>query len=630
MSIKILKGVAAGATLAWAASAIAQEPPTMPEYSAAKGPLLVSADMRHGTDLGGEWHYSIDPYRAGITGFHGGEADSANQRYRDIDVAKEMSAKPRLLYEFDLARSPVTKLPSSWLTAAPELRHYQGAMWYQRSVPVQRGTGKRYFLRFGAANYITRVYLNGKPVGRHEGGFTPFAFDVTKFLRDGDNNLVIAVDAQATDSSVPPPVTDWENYGGVTRSIRLISTPETYVDDAWVRLTRDGKIAVDARLDGPEAANQVVRLSVPGLGLTLNGKTDASGNWRATAIAPRALVHWSPEKPQLYDVSIVAGKDQWRDRIGFRTIEVRGPDILLNGKPVFLRGISMHEEEIAAKPTRNITREAARELLTTIKSGLNGNYVRLAHYPHSEEMTRMADELGLLVWSEIPVYWRVDWSNSGTLAVARNMLAENILRDRNRAAIAIWSVANETPVSDARNHFLQTLVSDVRAMDDTRLVSSALLVRRENDANGIGQMTMIDPMAKLFDVLAINTYNGWYGSDPLANVPLAKWNVPADKPLVLSEFGAEALTGYHDMAAEPHKFSEEYQAEYYRRTLEMADKIPTLRGMTPWILKDFQSPRRQHPIYQQGWNRKGVISETGERKLAFDVLAQYYRAKAGE
>lgn len=632
VAIKAVARLATCAALGWTVPATPQEAPppapAMPAYSAAAGPLLVSADMRAGTDLSGEWHYSVDPYRAGISGFHGGEADGANQRYRDIDVGKAMAADPSLLYEFDMARSPVTTLPSSWITEAPELRYFQGAMWYQRDFTARRDAGRRYFLRFGAANYTTRVYLNGKPVGRHEGGFTPFAFDVTRLLRDGRNDLVIAVDAQATDASVPPPVTDWENYGGVTRPVRLISTPDTYVDDAWVRLTRDGRIAVDAHLDGPDAANRPVRLSIAGLGLKLDGRTDAAGNWRATAIAPRALVRWSPEQPRLYDVTITAGKDDWRDRVGFRTIEVRGPDILLNGKPVFLRGISVHEEELGANPTRDMTPDAARALLSLVKNGLHGNYVRLAHYPHSEVMTRTADEMGLLVWSEIPVYWRVAWSNPDTLATARNMLAENILRDRNRAAIAIWSVGNETPISDARNTFLRTLVGDVRRLDDTRLVSAALLVRRTTDADGIATMTLIDPMAGLLDVLAINTYNGWYGDDPLNKVPLSSWRVPADKPLVFSEFGAGALAGYHDPAAAPHKFSEEYQAEYYRRTLEMTDRIPTLRGMTPWILKDFRSPRRQHPIYQQGWNRKGLISETGQRKLAFDVLAEYYQAKA--
>ena len=605
------------ALVAWSATTAAQQ-------TTAPAPLLVSADMRAGVDLSGPWHYSIDPFRAGLAGFHGETPDRGQLRYREMDVRKEMAADNRVLYEFDLAHSPVTTLPSSWLTQAPELRYYQGLMWYQRTFPAPAERKGRSFLRFGAANYATVVYLNGQPVGRHEGGFTPFAFEVSKLLRAGDNQITVGVDSQATEATVPPPVTDWENYGGITRSIRLISTPDTYVDSASLALTRDGRIAVSAHLDGPQAANRALQLRIADLRIDLAGTTDAQGNWRGTVAAPRTLVRWSPEQPRLYDVSITAGDDTWRDRVGFRVIEVRGADILLNGKPVFLRGISLHEEELGTNPTRAITPAAARELLTEIKEGLHGNFVRLAHYPHSEVMTRMADELGLLVWSEVPVYWRVAWSNSDTLTTARNMVAENVMRDRNRASIAIWSVANETPVTEARNAFLQTLVRDVRALDDTRLVSAALLVERSQGEKG-PVMTMADPLAASLDVLAINTYNGWYTPDRLADLPAIVWHVPTDKPLVFSEFGADAKAGFHDLGAAPQKFSEEYQAEFYRKTLEMAGKMPTLRGMSPWILKDFRSPRRQHPDFQQGWNRKGLISETGTRKQAFDVLAGYYQ-----
>jgi len=630
--MKLLKPLIGVALLLGAPAMAADETPAplLPLVTVKNSPLLVSADMRAGTDLSGPWHYSIDPFRSGLAGFHGETPGESQLRWRDVDTRKAMRDDNRTLYEFDMARSAITTLPGSWLTAAPELRYYQGLIWYQRSFPMPAERKGRYFLRFGAANYTTNVYLNGKPLGRHEGGFTPFAFEVTKLLKSGDNQVTVGVDSQATEATVPPPVTDWENYGGITRPIRLISTPDTYVDDAWVRLTRDGKLAVDAHLDGAGAGNHAVTLKIPELGLSLPGKTDANGDWKATAIAPRTLLRWSPETPKLYDVTIAAGDDTWRDRIGFKTIETRGADILLNGKPIFLRGISLHEEELGNNPTRAITPGAARALLGEIKNGLHGNYVRLAHYPHSEEMTRMADEMGLIVWSEVPVYWRVAWSNPDTLATARNMIAENILRDRNRASIGIWSVANETPVTDARNTFLRTLVSDVRGLDDTRLVSAALLTERETSADGKVTIKMVDPLADALDVVAINTYFGWYTPDRLNDLAGFRYDVPANKPLVFSEFGADAKAGFHDLRPMPQKFSEEYQAEFYRKTLGMVDQIPTLRGMSPWILKDFRSPRRQEPEFQAGWNRKGLISETGQRKQAFGVLAGYYQSKAGK
>lgn len=586
-------------------------------------PVLADADMREGIDLSGPWNWSIDPYREGLAGFHGEEAGKGHRRYEDVDVAETMRKDRGALYEYDMDRSPTVTLPQSFLTHGPEMRWYNGLVWYQRHFIGHPRAGQRAFLRFGAVDYRAYVYLNGRKVGEHEGGFTPFAFEVTGLLREGDNRLTVGADSERNAADVPPPVTDWENYGGVTRPVSLVVTPATYVDDAWVRLTRDGRIAVSMHLDGEGAAGQEVRLRIPALGFTLSGRTDGGGVWSGEAAAPRGLKLWSPESPSLYDVRFEAGEDVLKDRVGFRTIEVRGEDILLNGKPVFLRGISVHAEELGANPTRALTPAAARALLKEAKDGLHANFVRLAHYPHPETMTRAADELGLLVWSEIPVYWRVDFGNDRTLRTARRMLAEEIMRDRDRASIIIWSVGNETPVSEARNLFLATLADDARALDPSRLVSAALLTRRTEEA-GHPVMIVDDPLIPHLDVMAVNTYNGWYGSDPLPSLPGFVWRSEQHKPMIFSELGAGALAGMHDASAP--RFSEEYQADYYRQTLAMAAKIPFLRGMSPWILKDFRSPRRQHPVYQQGWNRKGLISETGQRKAAFSVLADYYKS----
>ncbi|WP_442680700.1 glycoside hydrolase family 2 protein [Sphingomonas sp. ASY06-1R] len=589
---------------------------------------LAAGDLRPATSLDGAWHYSVDPYRDGEAGFHGGEPGPSSRRYADVDVEAAMKADPTALYEYDMDQSPVATLPSSWLTHAPEMRHYQGLVWYERKFDAHPTMGKRQFLRFGAVNYRATVWLNGKKVGAHEGGFTTFAIEVTGVLRPGENRLVVAADSQASDTTLPPPVTDWENYGGITRSVRLIETPATFIDTMWVRLTPDGRISADAQLNGPQAARQTVTLRIPELHATIGGKTDANGKWSGSIGVPSQLQRWSPETPKLYDISVVSGGDTLADRVGFRTIAVKGAQILLNGKPIYLRGISVHEEEIGANPSRTITPQAAHDLLALVKDGLHGNYVRLAHYPHSEVMTREADKIGLLVWSEIPIYWRVAFDNDAVLAKARTMLAEEIERDRNRASIIIWSVANETPVSAPRTHFLETLADDAHRLDASRLVSAALLNDRTT-RDGHAEMVLNDPLVSHVDVVAINTYNGWYTSDKLADVPGITWRVPADKPLVFSELGADALAGFHDPKT-MRKESEDYQAEYFRQTLKMADKIPTLVGMSPWVLKDFRSPRRQHPVFESGWNRKGLISPTGQRKEAFGVLADYYAQKAAE
>ncbi|MGN6374431.1 MAG: glycoside hydrolase family 2 protein [Sphingomonas sp.] len=591
-------------------------------------PVLAAGDLRQHIDLSGTWHYSIDPYRTGVAAFHGGTPDASQQRYADIDVAQQMRDHPSALYEFDMARAPTATLPSSWLTHSAEMRYYRGLVWYQRTFTADPKPGERAFLRFGAANYRAHIYLNGQKIGDHEGGFTTFAFEVTGKLHKGANQITVGVDDERSAQDLPPPVTDWETYGGLTRAVTLVTTPATYVDDAWVRLTRDGRIAINAHVDGKRAARLPVRFAIPALGLDVPGTTDGDGNWTASVVAPAALKRWSPDSPTLYDVTIAAGDDTWHDTVGFRTIQVRGHDILLNGKPVFLRGIALHEEEFGDNPTRAITPEAARALLTEVKQGLHGNYVRLAHYPHSEVMTRMADRLGLMVWSEIPIYWMVDFANPAVLAKAQHMLAEEIARDRDRASIIIWSVGNETPVTPARNHFLSMLAAEAHRLDDSRLVSAALLVDRK-DEQGRAVFNINDPLIPSLDVMAVNTYNGWYSEDPLPSLPTFAWRSHYDKPLVFSELGAAATAGFHDPTRR-HKFSEEFQADYYKYTLQMMSKISFLRGLSPWVLKDFRSPRRQQPVYQQGWNRKGLESPTGQRKEAFEVLARYYQTVASK
>ncbi len=589
--------------------------------------VLVNADRRAVQSLSGPWHYSVDPYKDGMADFHGKPYDVTKGRGSDINVEQAMKNDPDVFYEYDLARAPVGTVPSAWIGYSPELRYYNGLMWYQKSFDAPAKEGERQFIRFAAADYKTMVYLNGHRLGEHEGGFTPFSFEVTGLLRPTGNNLVVAVDSERTPESVPTQVTDWETYGGIIRDVTLVSTPQTFIDDDFIRLTTDGQIKADVALEGATKAGQVVEVSVPALKLTLKGTTGADGRVSLSATAPKSLKRWSPDSPTLYDVTVKAGADVLTDRIGFRTIEVKGTQIILNGQPIFLRGICLHEEEFGTNPSRRITPEASRALLSEIKNGLNGNYVRLSHYPHSEVTTRMADEMGLLVWSEIPVYWAVKFDNPDTLKTAQTMLAENILRDRNRASVVIWSVANETPISDARNSFLTALAREAKALDGSRLVSAALLTGTKT-IDGHIDITIDDPLIPELDVMAVNTYNGWYGNAKIADVPATVWHSSFNKPLILSEFGAETLAGVHEPERQG-RFTEEYQAKYYVNTLAMADKIPFLAGLSPWILKDFRSPRRQN-TWQQGWNRKGVESENGERKQAFFVLSDYYRKKAGE
>ena len=573
-------------------------------------PLIHNSLGRQTTSLNGNWQIIIDPYE---TGYY----DYRYQPRNDGYFKNTKPASPSDLIEYDFDTSQQLNVPGDWNSQDEKLLFYEGTIWYKKSFDYQKKDRSRLFVYFGGANYLADVYLNGQKLGRHEGGFTPFNFEITSLVQPKDNFLVVKVDNKRRRDAVPTLNTDWWNYGGITREVALIETPETFVQDYSLQLKKGSLDEVSGwvRLSGI-AASQQVAIEIPEAGVKQTVRTDTNGY--ALVDFKTKLNLWSPTSPKLYDVTVSAGADSVKDRIGFRSIETKGQDILLNGKPIFLRGISIHEE--SPRGGRAYGDDDARTLLTWAKE-LGCNFVRLAHYPHNERMTRMADEMGVLVWSEIPVYWTILWDNADTFENAKNQLGESISRDKNRAAVILWSVANETPVGNERNKFLKGLIDYARSLDSTRLLTAANERHYENPTTQV----VDDPLGAYLDVLGCNEYVGWYDGVPSKADGLT-WKVTLNKPLVISEFGADALYGHHgDKNA---RWTEEYQKDLYEHQIAMLRKIPSLRGMSPWILTDFRSPRRPLPGIQDFYNRKGLISSRGERKQAFYVLQKYYRELA--
>ena len=579
--------------------------------------VLTGADMRPAISLNGDWATIVDPYSNGFSTYF------RNQKQQPGDT------RP---VEYDFAKSPVLKVPGDWNTQRESLLYYEGPIWYERDFSYQPRQHTRIFLHIGAANYRSWFWVNGKKVCEHEGGYTSFNCDVTDAIHAGGNFIVAAVDNTRLADGVPTLKTDWWNYGGLTRTVSLIEVPEVFIDQYDVHLSRAPETKITphgndlgiigslhlAHIDGwihVEGGNagDKVQVEIPELRSAGSGVLSAEGRAQIHLVASN-LERWSPNTPKLYKVKLSAGQDAIEDLIGFRTIETRGTEILLNGKPIFLRGVAIHAEA-PYRGGRAYSDKDAETLLGWAKE-LGANYVRLAHYPHDETMLRAADRMGLLVWSENPVYWAIQFDNAKVLAKAEQQLDEEIETSRNHAAIILWSMANETPNTDARTQFITTLANHARELDPTRLITAALLVRAEGHTKIVD-----DPLGSALDVIGANEYVGWYEQTP-EGADATQWRVDYQKPLIMSEFGGGAKAGLH--GADDQRWTEEYQASIYRHQLGMLNRIPQLRGMSPWILMDFRSPTRNLSGIQDGFNRKGLISDQGQKKAAFFILQKAY------
>ncbi len=589
-------------------SAIAQQPLQT---------LLVGVDHRSVTSLDGNWHYLVDqpPARALYT---------PDGKVRDngysLNTHPNINSGPHN-DEYDFATAPTLKVPGDWNTQDPTLFRYEGVIWYQRDFDFQPTQGTRTFLHIGAANYKSFVWVNQKRICDHEGGFTPFDCEVTAALKPGQNFVVIAVDSTREVDGIPSVGIDWFNYGGLTRDVSLVTVPTQFIDDYDVHLEHGTTFsASDAHtLTGyihvvGASAGTPVTLRIPEAGVDATLKTDAEGRAPFNVNATK-LQLWSPQTPKLYKVELASGQDHLTDDIGFRDIRVDGTRILLNGTPIFLQGVDVHAE--APYRTGRVSTDADVQNIFGFLKEMNANFARLAHYPHDERMERTADRDGIMLWSEIPLWQHISYEKPEVYAKATYMLNEMIRRDRNKASVILWSVSNETPNYPARTQFLTNLANQARTLDPTRLITSAIIGPHPNG----NEMVQDDPLIKALDVVGQNEYIGWYLMHP-EDADNIKWLLP-QKPILISEFGAEAKQRNH--GGKDQRWTEEQQVNFYEHQFVMINKIPQVRGLIPWVLMDFRSPTRNIPGLQDGFNRKGLISEDGQKKQAFYLFQKVYK-----
>ena len=559
---------------------------------------------RNYQSLNGKWEAIVDLYDQG--------------RKNKIFLNKKPEGKTDF-HEYSFENGLRLNVPSDWNSQMPELKYYEGTIWYARKFDVHKESTKREFLYFGAISYRCRIYLNGKEIGQHEGGFTPFQIEVTDDVKEKDNFLAIEVNNTRTVDAIPALAFDWWNYGGITRDVFLVTTPKVFIDDYFIQLDKYKADKIDVRIKLSEAqANSSIEVEIPELKIKQTIKTNNEGI-AESSFNVKKLERWSPDNPKLYKVIVSSNDDKVEELIGFRNVWVKGEDIYLNDKPIFLKSISFHEE-IPQREGRAFSEADAVMLLSEAKA-LGCNMIRLAHYPQNEYTVRLAEKMGFLLWEEIPIWQGIDFENESTKEKAGNMVKEMVMRDKNRCALTFWGVANETQPSEPRNEFIRHLITCCKDMDSTRLITAAFdLVRFNRDRQ---VFVMDDPFIKELDVVAVNKYMGWYHQWPVTP-DKAIWDVAKGQPLIISEFGGEALYGKTGDADIVSSWSEDYQATLYRDNLEMFKNIPNLRGTSPWVLFDFRSPFRFHPTNQEDWNRKGLVSDQGYRKKAWYIMKEYY------
>jgi beta-glucuronidase len=570
---------------------------------------LINITGRETESLNGKWNFAADLYDT-CRRAHWYKEERLDASGREMPLDHDWEGWERIT------------VPASWNLEKPELHYFEGFGVYTRTFRyIPKIKGERLLLRFEGASYRTTVFLNGKIIGTHDGASTPFNADISDSVQT-DNRIVVVVDARRSPFRIPMENTDWFNYGGIYRDVYLVRLPPVFIKDWFVRLAPDGtfsKISADVTVTSADGSpvNGNALLEIRELSIK---QEIAVHNGKGTANISAKPELWSPETPKLYETSVSFGSgadtDTVTDRIGFREIKTKGHEIFLNGKKIFLSGVCVHEDHLTLGKTTNP--EIIRQTIRDLKE-MNGIYLRLAHYPHDSRFARIADEEGVLLWEEIPVYWAVAFDNPASYEDAENQLSELILRDRNRASVIIWSVGNENADTESRLAFMSKLAQKAKTLDDSRLVSAACLINHE-------KLQIMDRLADFLDVIGINEYYGWYDPD-FEKLPKILANSNPGKPVVICEFGGDARLGQHGSVDD--LWTEDKQKRLYEQQTETLKKCPYIAGTTPWILYDFRCPRRLNR-YQQGFYRKGLIdADRKTRKPAFYVMQQFYKYKDG-
>ncbi len=565
-------------------------------------------------------------------------------------------------YEKQLPDAEKMPVPASYndLREDVNFRDHCGYAFYQKrfSFPKRLFEHQRIVLRCEAVTHFARVYLNGKEIGSHLGGFLPFEFEIGNDLQD-ENLLTIAVDNRIDYHTLPVgnledvwgsrgankvqkkanyPNFDFFNYCGITRPVRLLVMPQSFISDITlipeVELTGGGKGNAVLRYSidtccADDSAEPACRVEI----LDKEGNHAGASDGKTGEIHLENAVLWQPLKPYLYRVKVWFGSDVYELPYGIRTIEVRGTEFLINGKAFYFKGYGKHEDTFPHGRGENIPMYVKD---FSLMKWQGANSFRCSHYPYSEEVMRLADEEGMVVIDETPAVGlnlafgggaNFEGKKKGTFDPEsglqtgphhREVIRDLIERDKNYACVVMWNIANEPDGcgEGAFEYFapLFELAHDKDPQKRPVCMASAQMAGGPDT----------DVSARLSDVICLNRYYGWYEGGPNLEEPagwlrreLKEWE-KLGKPLMITEYGADTVAGLHDTA--PVMFTEEYQLEYYRMNNRVLDEFSFVVGEHAWNFADFATGQGVNRV--QG-NKKGIFTRDRRPKLS----AHYFKER---
>ncbi len=555
-----------------------------------------------------------------------------------------------------LADARLMAVPASFndLMLTRDEREFVGDLYYQREFVVPAAwAGRRVSLYFESATHAATIYVNGREVAHHEGGYLPFEADLTGVVEPGSTALLTAVvNNELTWQTIPPGVTvttesgakklnyfhDFFNYAGLHRNVWLVAEPTRRITDVSTVPGIDGTtgtVGYSVATEG-DAAEVTVTLS-DASGAVVASATGAEG----VLTVPQARL-WKLRDAYLYDLAVrlcdgESVVDEYHVKVGIRTIAIDGAQLLVNGEPVTLTGFGMHEDHVTlGKGHSDAMWLRDFELLAWV----GANSFRTSHYPYSNDVLDMADRLGFLVISETPAVgmntalvggifgglayktFSPETINDATRDYHRRVLDELVARDKNHPCVAIWSVANE-PESDTEESeaYFKPLIEHTKRIDP--------------QGRPVGFVNvMLSPYGKCrvtqyCDLIMLNRYWGWYvqtgdleSAKAAARAELGGW-ASENKPIIMTEYGADTMPGLHDLPGSP--WSEEYEVEYLKANHAVFDEFEQIVGRQMWNFADFATTAG---IMRVGGNKKGVFTRDRQPKAAAHYLRSVWSERA--